>query len=396
MKSKHILVFAIATFALTSWVATKASDHYDGPAVLADPTTDITDMYVFPSPTQPERLVLVLNVHPNAGPSAWFSDALEYRFRLRPVSISGTGPKAGFDVNDQEIVFSFTFSDLKKSGEERVQTGQFNSPNGEIKFNVNHATPDEKYAETGIRVLAGLRLDPFFMDVPGYIRSILKGKIDFQGFKKPKINCLSIILELDTTRFLPDPKGMYGVVSEVRTRGKKPIVLDTFGRPETTNVILLNQEFDKVNRNLEVRDLFNRFDPFGDAGPYGGPFRDRFNANLHRIDTMDGRIDWPLKDGVHPLTELHLADFTVVDLSKPVGMGSWLEIEKAIVEERKHKTGGGRWLDDDMCDIQYAFLISRDRQEISDLVDGPNKPAMKKFPYLHEPQPGPAPVLNFR
>ena len=396
MQNKLVHSFAAAMIILTSWTITTASDHYDGPAVLADPSIDITDMYVFPSPSQSDRLVLVLDVHPNAGPSAWFSDALEYRFRLRPVSISGTGEKAGFNVSDRELVFSFTFSDLEQTGKDKTQAGKCHTPTGKVNLNVNHGTADEEYSKTGVRVLAGLRLDPFFMDVPGFMRSILEGKVDFRGFKKPQINCLSIILELDKARFLPDAKGMYGVVSEVRTRGKRPIVLDTFGRPETTNVILLNQEFDKINRDLEVRDIFNEFDPFGDPAPYGGPFRERFNANLHRIDSMDGRIDWPLKDGVHPLTELHLADFTVIDLSKSVGIGSWLEIEKAIVEGRKHKTGGGRWLDDDMCDIQYTFLIARDREKISDLVDEPNKPAMKKFPYLHEPQLGPAPVLNFR
>ena len=42
-------------------------------------------------------------------------------------------------------------------------------------------------------------------------------------------------------------------------------------------------------------------------------------------------MDWPLdEDGDHPLTELVLADFLVVDVTKPyVEQGSFLEIELA-------------------------------------------------------------------
>jgi hypothetical protein len=50
------------------------SDHGSGPRAAADPVVDITDMYVFPSPQRPGYLVLVMNVFPFAGPSAFFSD----------------------------------------------------------------------------------------------------------------------------------------------------------------------------------------------------------------------------------------------------------------------------------------------------------------------------------
>ena len=92
-----------------------------------------------------------------------------------------------------------------------------------------------------------------------------------------------------------------------------------------------------------------------------------------------------MKDGVHPLATLHIADFTVIDLSKPVGNGSWFEIEKAIVEGREHETDGGRWLDDDICDIQCLCLMARDRKQIGDGVDQPTKPPSRTFPYLRDP-----------
>src|SRR5438309_9546416 len=64
------------------------SDHISGPRALADPIADITDVYAFPSPERPGRLVLVMDTLPFASPSARFSDGLIYRFRVRPVSIA--------------------------------------------------------------------------------------------------------------------------------------------------------------------------------------------------------------------------------------------------------------------------------------------------------------------
>ena len=46
------------------------SDHISGPRALADPIADITDVYAFPSPERPDRLVLVMNTLPFAKPSS--------------------------------------------------------------------------------------------------------------------------------------------------------------------------------------------------------------------------------------------------------------------------------------------------------------------------------------
>ena len=73
------------------------SDHISGPRALSDPIADITDVYAFPSPETPGRLVLVLNTLPMAAPSALFSAGLLYRFRLRalaPPTRDGSGWEA--------------------------------------------------------------------------------------------------------------------------------------------------------------------------------------------------------------------------------------------------------------------------------------------------------------
>ena len=65
------------------------SDHFSGPAVMGDPSVDITDFYAFPSPERPGNLVLIMDVFPLATSQSFFSDVVTYRFRLRPLMRSG-------------------------------------------------------------------------------------------------------------------------------------------------------------------------------------------------------------------------------------------------------------------------------------------------------------------
>ena len=78
------------------------SDHISGPRALADPIADITDVYAFPSPERPGRLVLVMNTLPFAKLSNPLSDGLLYRFRVRPLTGNALlGTLASDEVSDQ-------------------------------------------------------------------------------------------------------------------------------------------------------------------------------------------------------------------------------------------------------------------------------------------------------
>ena len=147
------------------------SDHFSGPRALAGPAGDITDFYAFPSPERPGHLVLVLNVQPLAKPDAAFSDAIDCRFRLRPVTIAGSGAATAFPFAgaDQELMFTCHFESPQPDGDGAapVQDGWLVTPSGEqIHFRV-----DEDGARgDGVRVFAGLRSDPFFIDLPACSR----------------------------------------------------------------------------------------------------------------------------------------------------------------------------------------------------------------------------------
>src|SRR6185437_1291339 len=68
----------------------RASDHIDGPQTAVDIAADLTDLYSFTSPQDPNKLVLVMNVHGLAGSGTMFSDAVQYSFRIRPIDDAKT------------------------------------------------------------------------------------------------------------------------------------------------------------------------------------------------------------------------------------------------------------------------------------------------------------------
>ena len=125
-------------------------------------------------------------------------------------------------------------------------------------------------------------------------------------------------------------------------------------------MMLAPKEFDPVNRDLEIRDLYNMEDAFHLDDTYLGAYRARLNANLAFWDGLDGTVDWPTdENGDHPLTDLVLADFLVVDVTKPyVEQGSFLEIELAARRGEAHTTCGGRTLNDDVIDTLFTQLVN--------------------------------------
>src|SRR5215813_11032438 len=116
------------------------SDHFSGPRALADPAADLIDMFAFPAPEDPRRLVVVMDVFGKAGPSAVFSDAVIYRFRFRRARIAATGPNAAFAVDADEVAFDFTF-DVPSAGSETAHASQrahCRTPGGEtVSFDTN-------------------------------------------------------------------------------------------------------------------------------------------------------------------------------------------------------------------------------------------------------------------
>jgi len=369
-----------------------ASDHQDAPRILDFPGLDISDLFAFTSPEQPNHLVLIVNTLPLASESAWFSDTFEYTILVRPASITGTGSQAGFTTSDVELDFTCNFKaprprrwSRSNDSKDLVQQGICKGPGG-ISVPVTVNDEDGTQVE-GMHVFAGRRLDSFFLDV----QKIAKGQLGPDVVGKNSLqnkNVLSIVIDADMDKVFGSQAGsMFAVVGEVNTTGEPSIRVDRQGRSEMTNITLSLKQFDQVNKDLDVRDLYNQEDTFKLVKDYVGTYRARFNANLGFWDNLDGKVDWQIKDNnQHPLTDLLLNDILVIDTAKPCTEPSYFDIEKALLANRPYETCGGRKPNEDTVDTTLTLYVnSGNGPRIGDGVNQPTQLASNTFPYLAPP-----------
>jgi len=373
------------------------SDHFSGPRALAGPQCDICDLYAFTSPERPDNLVLVMDVVPRATPTSTFSDAIIYRFRLRPAAIVGTGAAATFALGEDEVVIDCTFDEPRITADGGVdQIGRCRSPfAGDVVFRFN----DERGGiGSGVRAFAGLRSEPFFIDFPALQQTLMTGKLAFrevgtlQGPRgvDPGSNVLALVVEVPSAALKPlGITTLVSVVGETVSDGKLQIRLERVGRPEIKNLLLGPKNHDPVNRDLEMRDLYNLEDPYHIGPDYRNAYRARLDANLAYMDSLDGKSDWSLNaNGHHPLTDLILGDYLVVDPSKPYAEDSFFEIESAMLSGAVHESSGGRSLNDQVMDTIYTLCVNGGNgPRISDGLKQSTQRATLTFPYLVAPNP---------
>jgi hypothetical protein len=278
-------------------------------------------------------------------------------------------------------------------GDTLTQTGTCTLPSGEV---VSFRVGDKAGGEAnGVRVFAGCRLDPFYIDqaVSGGIRTSRQlpdqhsGKNSLDGQ-----NALGIVVEGDIATLVgAGDASLFGMLAETMTRGSLRIRLERLGRPEIKNFIMLDRASDTLNRDLEIRDIYNMEDAFQLLPDYLNAYRSRINNGLVFYDGLDSKTDWPLDaEGVHPLRDLLLSDFLVVDVTQPFAEDGYLEIERALLRGDAHSTCGGRTLNHDMVDTFLTFLVNNGNgPRITDGVDRPTALASSTFPYLQPPNPAP-------
>lgn len=167
MKSLTKRSFALAGTALTltaGWLgirAARGSDHADTPQIAASAGTDLTDVFIFPSPSNSNNVVLAMCVSPliPAGGTRSFDPSVLYQFKIDNTGdhvedlviqarFEGTGATqkviiAGPLAPSRTGVMSDALVPL-------ATTGTFNTPFSPA---------------SGMQVFAGVREDPFFFDL---------------------------------------------------------------------------------------------------------------------------------------------------------------------------------------------------------------------------------------
>ena len=364
------------------------SDHFSGPRAQAGPQCDICDYYAFVSPQSPGSLVLIMNLVPLAPPSSTFSESIVHRMRTRPATIDG----ATFVPADAELTVDVTFESADPTGS---QKGSCTVAGQTIPL----VTGDETTGQgKGVRVFAGRRSDPFFIDTKAFFGSLRSGRLAFTDPGVPGqlegADVLGIVVELDSDVLAAAGlTGLVATVAETLVAGPLAVRLERVGRPEVKNYLLGMTDFDQLNR-IELRDLYNLEDPFHLGPDYRDAYRSRLNANLAYLDSLDGHAGWSVDEsGEHPLTDLLLDDRLILDLSRPFAETSFLEIELAARDGRPHTSCGGRWLNENVMDTLYTLTIGGPGSPtISDNLTQATHPATTSFPYLVRPNQAPAPA----
>lgn len=149
-----------------------AADHGDAPALGADRSADINDVYLFLDPADNSKVIILLTVNGFIVPAeavnfGVFDPNLRYRFELEA---------NGDPVSDAFV--DVTFSEKINSGA-TPQTATisstffptFTAPTTAANLNPTPPTPTVTTdAGTGISFFAGLVDDPFFFDIAGFNR----------------------------------------------------------------------------------------------------------------------------------------------------------------------------------------------------------------------------------
>jgi hypothetical protein len=228
-----VLGLAVLGLLDVPWMGSRsgfASDHQDGPQLEngVEESADILDFFLFPAPgSEGRRLVMAMTFDHRASSGARPSDALEYRFRLRPAAVTGQG---GADTWITASADEFTVSCRYDGEADRMGCMAYPSDRApeddackepcfatEAAFGADPAGD----AAAPIRVFSARVPDPFFEDfllvrAPRLRESdVLVGGINTFRF----FNAMTLVVEVDVARVLGDRGPVFAAVAEtVMTR----------------------------------------------------------------------------------------------------------------------------------------------------------------------------------
>jgi hypothetical protein len=431
----------------------KASSHREAPLIAADPTADNTDLYAFVSPDKPDTVTIVANYipfeEPAGGPN--FSDFDEnalyelnvdndgngrdditYQFRFDTQTRNGntflynTGPIASLDDADWNV--RQTYSVTRVQGHRRTTLGtNLPSPPANIgpRSTPNYgslAAAAVNVLPGGIKVFAGQRDDPFFVDLGSIFD--LAGLRPFNPFHLIPLpaqagvddvagyNVHSIAIQVPISQLVDASPtiGIYASASRPALRILSPTGKTKNVGPQVQISRLGNPLVNEVLIPLGQKDYWNRQDPEDDK-----QFLNRYlNPELAGLINV---LYPPLQDAPTTnrqdlvavlLTGVPTLNYTGPKPSDLLRLNT--SIPPSAVPNRLGVLAGdfggfpnGRRLADDVTDIElravacgYGPILKRalglcdlqPNDQIGDGVDSNDRQFMSTFPYVATPHQG--------
>jgi hypothetical protein len=311
-----------------------------------DRRLDLTDLFVFRSPEDPDKTVIIIDSNPTSAPP--------------PIPAPVTGPEfypgAVYRINidtdadaHADIAFTFTFSAYengRQSGTGWYAAGpeaRQPEPAGEVLASPIPVSFDgmARPVQAGSgRLAAGLRSDPFFADVEGALHGFAwTGHDDFAGN-----NVDSIALEVPNDMLGPGP--VIGVWASISRRQDGILrQMDRGGNP-TINPF--------INPDGE-KNLFNSRQPADDVANYLGPW-----STI--LENAGGRSPEDARAAALQV----LPDILHYDRTKPATYPN------------------GRVPTDDVYSLRFAWLTNG---KVPPSGLKPHDDLLARFPYLGPPNP---------
>jgi hypothetical protein len=381
-----------------------ASDHADTPDIAQNPGTDIADVYVFPSSSDPNKVVLAMNVQPliQPGTSARFDPNVLYQFKIDNdgdyVEDLGLQFKFNDTGNAQHMMISGPIKPTLTGTASMQETMRESRPRSNFVYTYGTLTG-----------FAGPREDPFFFDLEQFFTIFPDRATPITGVtisdpNNPQattwrpagqavdflsnggFNVLSIVAELPRNylrKRMPDgtmdPKS--SVISVWCTtsvpEGDHYVQMDRLARP------VVNEVFATVaNDRHKVND---ETAPTGDAQELAN--------DIESFMTFPAGRSQAIRDVVRAVL---VPDVMKVDLKSP-DQASYLGVETGGATGGKF---GGRKLSDDVIDISLGVVFGNTISNLglaeddgaaidsltSDNVGPEGKHFLAAFPYLGEPR----------
>ena len=308
-----------------------------------DARLDLTDLFVFAAPGNPDRTVLIMNSNPFTQGNGFHPDAV-YRF-----NIDNDGDALA------DVAFSFTFSppqDGRQTATARYATGsdaQIREPHGDILIQDTPVGFDAtaKPVQAGAcRLFFGQRSDPFFADADGILHWLVDGATgNFQWSGKDTFagaNVFSIALEAPNDMLGSGPIGAW-ITTSLRRDGML-VPMDREGNPS----------FNPILNPNDIKDEFNATDPVDDVKKFLQPLSQVLQQHGYPPDEATAAALTLLPDILH------------YDRTRPAHYPN------------------GRVMTDDVFSTRMIFMV---HGQATPQNIGPHDDLMAAFPFLGPPNP---------
>jgi hypothetical protein len=389
-----VLVFAFATPLLTV-TPTQAADHAEAPLVAEDPGADLADVYAFLDPNDNSKVILALDVEGFVVPAevlnlCCFSHEVTFRFEIE---------NTGDAIPDKTIDVTFDEQNNRRS----PQFAHIKLPDGKTfdarttvqiqRGNVNDVSVPNPLRvttdpATGVSFFAGLTDDPFFFDIIGFNRYIIKltdrnptAKTDltrardsFAGFN---IHMIALSVPAAMLKGNSNVIGINGVTLRHKNVTRLPggrtietgdlVQTDRMANPVINTAFILPIQRKNEFNATRVQDS-SQFDP--DIV---------FGFRFLRISDESANI-------VRPLITGPKGDYLRLDLSKPnTSVGE----DQSFGQPNYTGYPNGRRPGDDVIDVILFFVNSL--APLGDNVNANDSKFMTVFPFFAPPHQGPRP-----